>query len=133
LLHGLDIAIGMRQRHRFNRLAFKVQELSVQIGQGPLALFGTRKQRREVGVIGEQFVGERLHIARRQVDDRRLAGRGRCEQRRRRNDLHTLSSCGRDSKIEAKSRCNTIKAPKYIFLIYNLNVKFNKRLSPSVR
>ena len=73
LLHGLDIAIGMRQRHRFNRLAFKVQELSVQIGQGPLALFGTRKQQREVGVIGEQFVGERLHIARRQVDDRRLA------------------------------------------------------------
>ncbi len=73
LLQGLDIAVGMRQGDRLNRLALQIGELAVQIGQGPVALFRAHKQRGEVGVIGEQVVGQRLHIARCQIDDGRLA------------------------------------------------------------
>ncbi len=73
LLQGLDVAIFVRQSHRFNRFAVEIGELALKIGQGPVALFGPHKQRGEVGVIGEQVVCERRDIAGRQVDDRWLA------------------------------------------------------------
>ncbi len=64
LLHGLDIAVGQRQCHRLNRFAVEIEQLAVQIGQRPLALFGAREERREVRVIRDQEAAMRCSLTR---------------------------------------------------------------------
>ena len=63
LLHALHIATFQRKRHRFDRLALKLEQLAVQVGESPLALFRALEEWGKVGMVGDQFIRERLDIA----------------------------------------------------------------------
>ena len=76
LLQRLDIAAGQGEGHRLNRLALQVEQLAVEIGQRPVALLGTPEEWGELGVVGEEFVGQGLNIRGNEVDLRRATGRG---------------------------------------------------------
>ena len=92
LLQHLHVPVGQRQRQRLDGLALQVKQLPLQVAQGPPALLRAREGRREQGVVRGEFVGQRRHIARGQVD---LRGppRGRRDQLQGRRDrVHLVSS-----------------------------------------
>jgi hypothetical protein len=53
-----------------------VEHLAVELGQRPVALLGTTEEWGELGVVGEEFVGQGLNIRGTEVDLRRATGRG---------------------------------------------------------
>jgi hypothetical protein len=59
----LDITACKRKGHRFNRLAVKVKQLAVQVGERPRALFRALEERGKVGMIGNKLIGESFDIA----------------------------------------------------------------------
>ncbi len=63
LLHGLDSTAFKSKRHRLDRLALKLKQLSMQIGEGPFALFRALEEGSKVGMVGDKFISKSLDIA----------------------------------------------------------------------
>src|SRR5436190_15540131 len=66
VLQGADRHPQM-QGHGLNRFAFAPAEQAVQIRLSPAGLFGTRKDRDEVGVIGSKLIEQASNISGRQI------------------------------------------------------------------
>jgi hypothetical protein len=63
----LNVTALKSKSHWFNRLALKLKQLAVEVGQSPLALFRALEERGKVGVIGDKLSSKSLNIARGKV------------------------------------------------------------------